>query len=78
MQKKKKLVVNMAKIFVSFSAENVNENFKPIISNMEVPYGDFTGIDDIRDCEDYIGTKLKLEGFDLIKIVILNWKRFNT
>lgn len=68
----------MAKLFVSFSAENINENCKPIISNMEVPYEDFTGIDDIRDCEEYIQTKLKLEGYDLIKIVILNWKRFNT
>ncbi|KFZ27710.1 MAG: hypothetical protein KQ78_00020 [Candidatus Izimaplasma bacterium HR2] len=68
----------MAKLFVSFSAENINENCKPITNNMEVPYEDFTGIDDIRDCEDYIGTKLKREGFDLIRIVIINWKRFNT
>lgn len=65
-------------LFVSYWTMFKSHHTEPFISNMEVPFDEVKGQDDVRLIEKYIKDKLNA-GTEMISCVsIINWKRFNT
>ena len=70
-------------MFVSFWATFKNDGLQSnFMGNIELPFGEISGIEDVAVAEKFIKNKLNEECVGRVAgiavVTIINWKRFNT